>query len=1029
MSPVAYSGPVVTPSNGTTMSNNRGHAIDPAGKGPTGGVAYGRNSGSGKAPFRHIDDIVSVSVDLDPHTTLRKVLEAGDAHMRQAITYKDFGRPDFALQEYIKAFTIAVDKVPKHKDYPSLKSDRGDLGRLYHALKVKITNNGVAYDRIKEDIKEDNRRSGVLPTKSVVKSLDNLLPDLPSVPSKPPSQHSVSNPDTPHNVSTSTYATRSDHSSHDIASSGRKAKPTVHPKPQALHGNSIKSVPDNASPDLVARFAKLRDPQDSRNNFSSPPLAKPNGPRDLPLTHRPPLSVRSALPAMPKVPDAVYSPARGTVTSEAANLPSSTPRGMFSRTNSLASVPSTSSRTSMENIFRTFNGEQFITAHTYGEPQTASKSSLQISDGELITVQELLRYMRDGSTSIKTLIIDVRDRQLFDEGHIFSQNTICLDPTILSRPGISASDIVDSMILAPSNEKSALERRDEFDLIVFYDQDSKSIPQRITRNAEEAVVFNIQHALVHYGYPKQLKHTPKLLVGGLDAWIDAMGKQSLQTSDTQSIRRHVTSTSASARRRLRNRTLKPEEVNTFEDIIRHDEDGDFDYAKSQEDFMRRFPSIREPESMISGEKDGVSVRSMGSAGEEFLKDMSPTPPVRPKPAVARTRYSGLEPAEEHAPGALAMMVNPSSIPNAAKPTGLVNPGNWCYANASIQALLVSRGFIDEFLDPQWPTKYRPDVPVTDPSYNQLMCKILGNLFQWLSQKSFVTMKASTLMHYLRTIHTGYSLNGREFRFGDTHQHDSDEFITFMFGQLEAETRFKMSKNILPQLDTTQPVGFIVDRWGNRPNNTLMSRHWYLLELHTFACNNCQARNYIVEEAERYQFPVPQAEKVSLADSVQEHFAEIQVDSECDACKSRGKTLRKQLVRQPPLLRVGLQRTNQAGSIKTHTPVEFPFHNFDLEPYAIDGESRSQIANLLGGDAAEGFVRDTVYSLYAVVSHSGSNLNSGHYISYVKSDKGTWTQCNDTRITTGISAANAEKSLHNCENRFTPTQLYYKRVPR
>ncbi|KAI0904035.1 hypothetical protein F4823DRAFT_236425 [Ustulina deusta] len=1040
MSPVAYTGTVVAPGSSAMMSNTRSHTTEPTRKGPTGGVAYGGNSGSGKPPFRHIDDIVSVSVDLDPHTTLRKVLEAGDMHMRQAITYKDFGRPDMALQEYIKAFTIAVDKVPKHKDYPSLKSDRGDLSRLYHALNVKITNNGVAYDRIKEVIKEDNLRSGVQPKKSVIKPIETMLLDLPSVPSNPPLPKSIDNRDTlpfgrmdnnSRNASANSHSSCPSPQSHDGFSPGRKAKPIVHPKPQALHGNLIKPVPDNASPDLVARFVKLRDPQDSRNNPPPPPLAKPNGPRPPP--HRLPLSVHSALPAMPKVPDAIYSPARGTVTSEAANLPSSTPRGMFSRTNSVVSVPGTTSRTSMESIFRTFNGEQFVTAHTYGESQASSTSSLQIPEGELITVKELLRYMREGSTSIKILIIDVRDRQLFDEGHILSQNTICLDPTVLSRQNISAGEIVDSMILAPANEKLVLERREEFDLVVFYDQDSKSMPQRITDNIEETVLFNLQQALVYYGFPKQLKHPPKLLVGGLDAWVDAMGKQSLQTSETQPILRHATSTSASTRKRLRNRTLKPEEVDTFEALIGRDENGDFDYAKSQEDFMRRFPSIREPESMISDGKAGFSVQSTGSKGEEFLKDMTPTPPVRPKPSVARTRYSGLESADEHPPpGGLAMMMTASSstVGGGNKPTGLVNPHNWCYANSSLQALLASRGFIDEFLDAQWPTKYRPDVSPIDPSHNQLICKILGNLFQWLSQRSFANMKASTLMHYLRTIHTGYyATGGQTIRFGDTNQHDSDEFITFLFGQLEAETRFKMTKNILPPLDTTQPAGFIADRWGNRPNNTIISRHWYLVELHTFTCKNCKALNFVAEEAERYEFSVPNHNNATLQQLVEEHFEEIGVDSECDKCNTRGKTLRKQIVRQPPLLRVGLQRTDRTSSIKILSHLKFPFREFSLERHALDGEARLQIARLLGGEAAEGFICDTVYSLYAVVAHAGSNLNAGHYISYVRTDDGSWTRCNDTMITANVSVADAEKALQTCEGGFTPVQLYYKRVPK
>ncbi|KAF2972813.1 hypothetical protein GQX73_g772 [Xylaria multiplex] len=1015
-------------------SNTRNHASEPAGKGPIGSAAYGGSSSSGKAPFRHIDDIVSVSVDLDPHATLRKVLDAGDAHMRQAITFRDFGRPDLALQEYIKAFTIAVDKVPKHKDYPSLKSDRGDLSRLYHALKVKITNNGVAYESIKKAIKEDNLRSGVQPKKHVIKSSENILLDLPSVPSSPPSQNSIDSHDTVSsriesnsvNTSTNDHSTHTDPHSYNGSSPGRKARPVVHPKPQALHGKSIKPVPGNASPDLVARFAKLRGPQESRNNTSPLPLAKPTGPRAMP-PHRFPLSVDSSLPSMPKVPDAIYSPARGTVTSEAANLPSSTPRGMFSRTNSVISAPSTSSRTSMESIFRTFNGEQFATAHTYGDSQASTTNSSHISEGEFITVAELLRFMKEASAGANTrlLIIDVRDRQLFDEGHIFSQNTICLDPTILSRQNISASEIVDSMILAPTNEKLALERRDEFDLIVFYDQDSKSIPPKITSNINEMVLFNLRQALVHYSF-EQLASAPKLLVGGLNAWVDEMGKQSLQTSKTQQIPGSATLASVLTRQRLRNRTLKPEEVDTFEAMIGRDENGEFDYAKSQEDFMRRFPSIREPESMISDEKDDFSAQSTSSGGEDFLKDMTPMPPVRPKPSVARTRYSGLESADEQLPSSgLAMIATAANAPG--KPTGLMNPGNWCYANASLQALLASQEFVREFLDAQWPIKYRPDVSSLDPAFNQLLCRIIGNLFQWLSQRSIPIMKAETLMHYLRTIHHGYRVpDGSILRFGDSNQHDSDEFITFLFGQLEIETRIKWAMNNTLQLDTTQPAGYVADQWRKRVNNSIISRYWYLLELQTYTCNNCKVRNFVCSEAERLAVPVPAHNNGGVENALRTHYAEEQRDSECDKCKARSKTFRNQIVRLPPLLRVQLQRTNQTSTKKHLSHFRFPFDELNLRPYALDSQTRREIAKTLGGDAAEGFDCQPRYVLFAVVAHSGERLNSGHYTCHIKADNGTWTFLNDSLVTTGHEETELQKTLQTCQTGLTPVQLFYRR---
>ncbi|KAI2633381.1 hypothetical protein GGS21DRAFT_132350 [Xylaria nigripes] len=1013
MSPAPYAGTAIAPSS-STMTSKPYHSV--------GAAAHGGNANPAKAPFRHIDDVLSVSVDLDPYTPLRKVLEAGDAHMRQAITYHDFGRPDLALQEYIKASSIAVDKVPKHKDYPALKSDRGDLNRLYHALKIKISNNDDAYVRIKKLIKEDNMRSGVRPQNLITNSSKNPRLDLPSVPSDRPWQEPVQDGGAVHSdhmdvESSSAFkngnSSRTESQLNESASTGRKVKPVVHPKPQALHGNSVRPTSDTTSPDLVTRFAKLRNFQEPHNGASPPPPSRLIGPRAMPL------------PTMPKIPDAIYSPARGTVTSEAANLPSSMPRGIFSRTNSLVSTPT---RTSMENVFRPSNGEQFVAAHTYGDPQAFSTSNIRIPKGESITVKELVRCMEDASTlaNTKILLIDVRDRQLFDEGHIMSQNTICLDPTILSRRNISANEIVDSMILAPTNEKAALERRDEMDLIVFYDQDSQTVPQRITSNVQETILFNLRQALVLYSFPK-LNHTPKLLVGGLDAWVGEMGKHSLQTSKTESILRRATSTSVSTRQRLKNRALKPDEVDTIEAMIGRDETGDFDYTKSRDDFMRRFPSLREPESMVSKDRGPVV------GDEEFLKDMTPTPPVRPKPSVARTRYSGLQSVDEHPlPGSHAMAA--SAAPNLqqlnAYPTGLINPHNWCYANASIQALLACRGFVDEFLDAQWPTKYRPHVPPSDPSHSQLMCKILGNLFQWLSQRSFANMKASTLMHYLRTIHTGYSIgNGKMVRFGDSNQHDSDEFITFIFGQLEVETRIKLTMNTLSSLDTTQPVGFVANRWVNRGNHNVISRHWYLMELQTLTCKACGTRNFIAEEAERYQFSVsPYHDNGTLDELVKEHFDDLHVESDCDKCGSRGKILRRQIVRLPPLLRIGIQRTDQTSSVKLLNHLAFPLEGLNLNQYALEPQERAQIAKLVGGEAAEGFDCSAKYDLFAVVAHHGATVNLGHYIAYVKAQNSSkWIRCSDTKIDPGITPAKIRSALYKCEVGFTPVQLYYRRV--
>lgn len=67
---------------------------------------------------------------------MRTLLQKADVSAKQADTHLDFRRPDLAFIEYLTAFTILVNYVPKHKDFPELSNDRGELWRLNKGLKM-----------------------------------------------------------------------------------------------------------------------------------------------------------------------------------------------------------------------------------------------------------------------------------------------------------------------------------------------------------------------------------------------------------------------------------------------------------------------------------------------------------------------------------------------------------------------------------------------------------------------------------------------------------------------------------------------------------------------------------------------------------------------------------------------------------------------------------------------------------------------------------------------------------------------------
>ncbi|KAI4871028.1 cysteine proteinase [Hypoxylon rubiginosum] len=1003
----------------------------------------GGPGGPGKAPFRHIDDLVSVNVDLDPHTPLRKIVELGDAHMRQATTFNDFGRPDLALQEYIKAFTIAVDKVPRHKDYPSMKPDRGDLNRLYNALKLKITTNGAVFDKIKDDIKQDNQRSGVQPTSSNGSSAASLQgqSDVSSSTSQQTQLHVTIDPyksqaEDEHDASNAASVTNG-------ARAGHRQKPAIQPKPQALHGKAIKQTQKLPQEDLADRFARLRD--------SKKPV--PASPGELSL-HQSLPSLDTSMVAMPKVPQAIYNPARGTVTSEAANLPSSSPHGMFSRVNSNTTAPSAPAQMLSENAMSTRSREQFVAANTYGvsKPRKAPTRA-RIPTEDTITAAALASLINQSPENIDILIIDVRERESFDEGHIRSHRTICVEPEILMRENISADDIADSMVLAPATERLAIERRDKVDMVVIYDDDSTSIPTKVTGNPYEMVLYNIRQALSYYSYGRPLKDGPKLLRGGLDAWVNEFGEQSLETSDTMpgyvpNGAKISPQHNSRRRSRMKIRKLGSDEIEQFEDMIRRDGNDAFDYVKTREDFIRRYPSIpAAPESMMSSslQKYQKSGRLLDPQEEDYLAELGPAPPRRPAPAMPRTRYSGFESTDDDdsTVGALAKMA-PAAVP-AGGPryvTGLENGRNYCFANSWIQAFLVSPRVMDEFLSPDFPQNWRHHFQ-REPTQPQLLCKIVANTLQWMHKREFHQLKLGTLMHYFRAVHPGYVENNELYVFGDGVQHDTDEFTVFLTNQLRGETYIgDLVRQIPVPFIPAGTSGLVRDLvnlfWQLQIDSaSFVSKYFNAAGFCFRTCRNCQS-TFIRREPRDIIYASPLRNGQDLMSCLRdEHIDDVPFNDE-DGCKLKTAraSIRYSYLRFPPVLRIILRRVGFDSVAQKQTyPCAFPV-TLDLAELAVDAQIRQQVSDIIGAPLNEGIAGSTQYELYAVQVHIGQTTKAGHYWTYIRqrSDAGyagannrCWLECNDTKITplSPNQWAQVHRKLNRC-NGSTPTQLFYRR---
>ncbi|KAL0941735.1 ubiquitin c-terminal hydrolase domain-containing protein [Colletotrichum truncatum] len=1001
------------------------------------GASAGRG---GKPPLPHIDDLTSASPDVDMKLPLRKILEKGDNAMRQAETFRDFGRPDLAFKEYIKASLIAVRYVPQHPDALSVRGGHGDMSRIYTALMKKIDSQHGNFEKIKADIIADNQRTGVKRTTSRPSSMINGEVNRPMTPQGHPGTPVMS-------------PTRSEAGTHVNGSPSPKSKPTVQPKPQALLGNSIRSgtgAPGGKSKvteDLAARFANLRGPvplpgQDPRIRTHPIVPPRPAGPRAMPTPEpieKPKVALVTNLPDLPKMPDAIYSPARGTVSNEAASLPSSTPRGLFSRTGSSATI-----NTVLANSNK--SSDYFAPSHPVPNANSVPvrAPSISIPEGDTITAEDLMNYTRRGSATLQVLIIDVRSRDDFDEGHILSQAVICIEPSILLRENISSEQIAESMVLSPAQEYHHFERRDVFDLVVFHDQDSDSIPRYISPDMDAAALLSLQRALTYFNYGKELKNPPKLLQGGLDAWTDLVGRSALATSQTAGAVRaprirsplKPTISISKPNRQYKVTPLKPEEVKLWEETL-HNADLEtarspgFMHVRSTEEFLRRFPAVStEQESMQSPVSPDRPTHSYGQNHVDIYSDL-PSPPTRPAPAVPRPSYSGLSQTQDdhEAPqglsfpaqarnlkqGPLARPDSPS-VTNTVKDghhiTGLNNPGVWCYANSSIQALRMSPGFGKELATFEWQNTYK--VPKKADEKNdppQLMSRILSNLFHWLDSGKFDVMKAQTLMDYSRSVCEKSRIKDKGDEFGGNRQQDAQEFMSWLMAYLHEETNMRRDRSgddkssIPPQMKGGKSMlQGAYEWWGNysKTNLSIVDKYWRGLELSTVVCSRCHNRTYNWATFDFISVPINGGTQ-TIEDCMRSYIEpETLPDYKCDNCNMNVQG-RKQiaLARLPELLCLSFRRFDYDSTLQVHKKrdmITWDFNNLNLDAFFIPPEER----NTVGPPLDEKFELPFDYECYAVIIHTGTNITSGHYYAYVREpqnpDPHAWYRISDARVT-------------------------------
>ena len=860
-----------------------------------------------------------------------------------------------------------------------------------------------------------------------------------------------------------------------------RQRPPVHPKPDRLH-SPIRATHGNgdnqsAPGDILAeRFAQLRIPRGnlspakekhdlgfvdmpspttftrnssiaaaevndsySNNNSSNGKIMGPRNMPQLPAKLPPPppkipLAPSSAA-SLPRAPSPTYNPAKDLTSS--TNLPSpgdSTYGG--SPIKMSASSP-----------FKSSNGDTYTprTASINNASGFGPTSALDLINTTMMTAEELYEQIRTYSV----LLIDVRSREDFDQGHIFATSIICIEPLSL-RSGVPADDLEERLVVSPEPEQRLFERRNEFDLVVYYDQRTRSsrFLDGSPINANPAALRALHDTLYQFNYDKALRRPPVLLLGGLDAWVDLVGHQALQTSNTVEIsgkRRAIRPSKGPGRpigrvrmatfnssqevrkRRLREQVpLKPEEERAWLDKVRNEEvappepeqtqsDGEFDQdvspeeqpisplAHSYEDFLRRFP-----------EASAVQ-QSMVSPGR--LPSRRPIPivppiPSRPAPAVPRPSYGGVSERDSNA-------LSPTSRDQvSAQPppplyrsrtisshfrlprTGLINFSVTCYMNATVQCLSGTIPVAQFFLDNRW----RDFVQKNWKGSEGIMPGIFANVVRALWRGDVSSVRPSSLRNFSGRLNPEWGVD---------RQQDAKEYLDFLLDTLHEDLNQNWRRNPLHPLTTEQemvrertPIAQVsLTEWNRYTHReaSFISEIFAGQHASRLRCTTCGNTSTTYEAFYSISVEIPRSGRGDIRECLRSYCQEEMLSGDevwkCPYCKcEREATKRITITRVPQVLVIHFKRFSASkteSARKVHTSIDFPLHGLDMQPYTANAMLPKDSGS---SDVDYSVTPPFLYDAYAVLRHLGNTGNGGHYISLVKDTvRGCWRKYDDEKI--------------------------------
>lgn len=826
---------------------------------------------------------------------------------------------------------------------------------------------------------------------------------------------------------------------------------------------------DNIEDPLAARFERLRGPR---------PLLERNSRRKSSAF----ASSNSSATNLSSGSESAYSPYLMSSSAGTTNMTNglvyelnNTTRDVSSSSSVAQSRPnlppiSTSMTSSPRQAIYTSNQQSsssVVSTNKYGSPIIFPRATV-------VNAESLYKYLQTAPDLV--LVLDVRDRRSFERGHIAAPNIVCIEPAGL-RENMNDQALEDSLVIGPDEEQALFAKRGSFELVVYYDSDSRSSKGGPESDTQAATIRNLTNAIYARAFAHPLKRPPCLLVGGFESWLEAYnGKYVVKTVVASQPATSRNSLPAGQRyrsssksyvsdfqhqNRIRSHSMNSGPVTPPQEIRSRDS-YDFQsygssgpqspdvtpsspltatgggaaigagYAKDYNDYFRNFSSFAANSQPALPYPTQASTNSMPMPMPNYVTKPHPIAPAGSPYPLPRSSQLQASPLPPHSQSGYMASLPSLPVSTSRSPAdsvlsstaGLRNLGNTCYMNCILQCLIGTAPISVIFADSSWKQYVNVHSRL---GYKGILAQRYAELVQTMAKDSVASVGPHALKNLsgrLRDIFQGYE------------QQDCQEFLTFILDGLHEELNANGDKEPLRQ--PTAEEERRREKMSVRVASTLEWERYMKSDLspivHTvqgqyqskLRCMSCNHTSTTYNAFSFLSLPIPlSGRQVTLQDCFNLFTAEEILDGDdawfCPQCKKRRRTAKVlHIVRLPKILIIHLKRFQQRRggviSDKLETFVTYPLKGLDLTPYwpnYADGDEQSLVGVPIRGQNAP-----FIYDLYGVANHFGT-LKGGHYTAFVKKAQKGWCYFDDVRVSKNISPT-------ECVNRHAYVLFYERR---